>query len=293
AEQPATQNERARAIAAGGSRQDQIMYAGLPPALLPKGLRAALSTPQSGVNTPSRRHSSNTAAAASSDRFSDFVRGMVRGTRGHRETTAAIASKLEGKVVYLDSLASGQTEAQSAGARAERQAGRATKRGLSGKCCKQMGLNALEARNGGSIPFRDLLGLHGVWKNYAARLVSKYSSHKVLQQRILSADLQGCYLTVSRASASSLVNVAGIVLRETANTFQLVTPAGKTLTILKRSCAVRLAFGDRVVTLDGGALMGRRGGGARQQQKGGKGRGPGPGGGSDDPAALPLPTAAL
>ncbi|CAN0462133.1 unnamed protein product, partial [Ectocarpus sp. 8 AP-2014] len=155
------------------------------------------------------------------------------------------------------------------------------------------GLNALEARNGGNIPFRDLLGLHGVWKNYAAGLVSKCSSQKVLQQRILSADLQGCYLTVSRASASSLVNVAGIVLRETANTFQLVTPADKTLTIPKRSCAVRLAFGDRVVTVDGGALMGRRGGGARQRKKAGKGWGPGAGGGSDDPAALPLPTAAL
>ncbi|CAM9977999.1 unnamed protein product [Ectocarpus fasciculatus] len=268
------------------------MYTRLHPALLPKGLRAVLQS------TPSQRGSSSSSSsrteAASLARFSDFVRGVVGGTRGHRETTAAIASKLEGKMFYLESFASGQTEAQSAGARAERQAGRAAKRGLSGKRCKQMGLNALEARNGGSIPFRDLLGLHGVWKNYAATLVSKVSSQKVLQQRILSADLQGCYLTVSRASTSTLVNVAGIVLRETANTFQLVTPAGKTLTIPKRSCAVRLAFGDQAVTLDGGALMGRwGGGGGRQQRKTGKGRGPWAGGGSDDPAALPLPTAAL
>lgn len=32
---------------------------------------------------------------------------------------------------------------------------------------------------------------------------------------------QGCYLTVSRASDPSLVNVTGIVLRETANMFQV------------------------------------------------------------------------
>lgn len=32
---------------------------------------------------------------------------------------------------------------------------------------------------------------------------------------------QGCFLTVSRASCSSLVNLNGIVLRETANTFEV------------------------------------------------------------------------
>lgn len=32
---------------------------------------------------------------------------------------------------------------------------------------------------------------------------------------------QGCYLTIFRASASSFVNLAGIVVRETANTFEV------------------------------------------------------------------------
>lgn len=143
--QPATQNERPSAITADGSQQDKAMYARLHPALLPKALRGALSGPQSGSSAFSPRHSSTSTststsrtAAASLARFSDFVRGMVGGTKGYRETTAAISSKLEGKVIYLDSFASGQTEAQSAGARTDRQAGRAAKRGLSGKRCKQM-----------------------------------------------------------------------------------------------------------------------------------------------------------
>lgn len=39
--------------------------------------------------------------------------------------------------------------------------------------------------------FRDLLGLHDVWKGYAGRLVSQCGSNeRLVQQRILAADLQ-------------------------------------------------------------------------------------------------------
>ena len=59
------------------------------------------------------------------------------------------------------------------------------------------GLNALKARGNGRISFRDLLGLHGLWKDYASRLVSQCgkgsgpgSKLKLMQQRVLAADLQ-------------------------------------------------------------------------------------------------------
>lgn len=55
------------------------------------------------------------------------------------------------------------------------------------------GLHLLKARDGGKLSFRDLLGVHDLWKEYAARIVSQCGSNqKQLQQRILSADLQVC-----------------------------------------------------------------------------------------------------
>ncbi|CAN0097911.1 unnamed protein product [Pylaiella littoralis] len=218
---------------------------------------------------------------------------MMGVTTEDRAADATIESRLERKVVHLDNVpAVWQTEAQRAGARAGagRAAGNPARCGLSGKRCKEMGLNALETRGGGSLPFRDLLGLHGVWKYYAARLVSRCGrNQKLLQQRILSADLQGCYLTVCRASASSLVGVAGIVVRETSKTFQLVTPQGKTKTVPKRSCAVRLVLGGRVVNLNGRALESRFAGAGGKQQAGRNrnSAAPGAGVGADDSPADP------
>ncbi|CAM9230205.1 unnamed protein product [Scytosiphon promiscuus] len=273
---------------------DGMMYARLPSALLPKGLRAPPRRGGCG-GTGSNNGNSNAAGrtapagSAAAIRLTDFVRGVLSATRSDRAATALMESRLEKKVVHLDNAVAGQTEAQRAGARAGRGAGSSSGKGLSGKKCKQMGLNALKGRDGGSIPFRSLLGLHELWKDYAARLVSQFGSDpKVLQQRILAADLQGCYLTVWRAAAPSLVNVAGIVLRETPKTFQLVTQEGKTKTIPKRSCAVRLAFGGRVVNLNGRALEGRRGGGRKSPAAAAVAVA-----GPDDPADFPLPTAAL
>lgn len=55
----------------------------------------------------------------------------------------------------------------------------------------KQGMDELKARDGSKVSFRDLLGLHDLWKSYAERLVSQCrSNQKLLQQRVLSADLQ-------------------------------------------------------------------------------------------------------
>lgn len=115
------------------------MYTRLPPALLPKGLRApprrSSTTTITNTNTGGRTAAVGAAAAS---RLTEFVRGMLGTTRGDRAATAVMETRLEKKVVHLDNVVSGQTEAQRAGARAGRGVGSATSRGLSGKKCKQM-----------------------------------------------------------------------------------------------------------------------------------------------------------
>ena len=56
---------------------------------------------------------------------------------------------------------------------------------------RTQGLNEVKSMDGGKVSFRDLLGVHDLWKAYASRLVSQCKSNrKLVQQRILSADLQ-------------------------------------------------------------------------------------------------------
>lgn len=132
-------------MAASESQQERIVYTRLPAALLPKGFRGAPSIPRGGgssINSCSSSSSNSGRAAtsmgaAAARRLTGFVRGVL-GARGDRAAAAAMESRLERKVMHLEGVVSGQTEAQSAGARAGRAAGSATRRGLSGKQCKGM-----------------------------------------------------------------------------------------------------------------------------------------------------------
>lgn len=110
------------------------MYTQLPAALLQKGFRGGPSTPRGNAGSSS---SSRAVGAAAANRLTEFVRGVL-GARGDRAAAAAMQSRLERKVMHLENAGSGQTEAQSAGARAGRAAGNATRQGLSGKQCKSM-----------------------------------------------------------------------------------------------------------------------------------------------------------
>lgn len=68
--------------------------------------------------------------------------------------------------------------------------------------------------------------LHQLWLQYMRELLvldsdlcGDASRHAA---KLLKADLHGAYLTVARAKAPSLVGCGGIVLEETANTFQVL-----------------------------------------------------------------------
>lgn len=68
----------------------------------------------------------------------------------------------------------------------------------------------LKTRDGGKLSFKHMLGVHELWKSYAGRLVSQCGSNqKLLQQRILGADLQvrGCQyeILVYRIAASMVL----------------------------------------------------------------------------------------
>ncbi|CAM9111134.1 unnamed protein product, partial [Phaeothamnion confervicola] len=81
-----------------------------------------------------------------------------------------------------------------------------------------------------------------------------------LAQRLATADLQGAYMRVARAAAASYIGVAGVVIRETVNTFELVTPPPRSRckTVRKQGCVFELAVGDCICSLQGSLMVGRQ-----------------------------------
>ncbi|CAM9998843.1 unnamed protein product [Discosporangium mesarthrocarpum] len=201
-----------------GDRTTERLYSLLPFALLPPGWREVLTA------RPEHKDHNNGSRGASAARLTTFLRGMLP-SLSERAALSAIDSKLRKKALHLENL-SAQTAARSASARTARMVGRERK-GMSGKQLKGKGLHRWECHSsagGAPLRFRDFLGLHDIWNAYMSRLIEVVRSKpKVLQQRLLKADLQGCYLTVARAAVASLVGVRGIVIEETSNTFKLIT----------------------------------------------------------------------
>lgn len=52
------------------------------------------------------------------------------------------------------------------------------------------GLGSLKAERGRIPSFRDLVGVHDLWKSYVARLQVTSKNAKTLEQLVLGADLQ-------------------------------------------------------------------------------------------------------
>jgi RNase P/RNase MRP subunit p29 len=104
--------------------------------------------------------------------------------------------------------------------------------------------------------FESLQNMHRRWQEYAHGLVHPAQTLKEAAAAALSADLHGALLRVSEAPEARLVGVRGIVVRDTAGAFFLVTPEDRVVTVPKApGFAFELTLGGRqVVTLLGSGL---------------------------------------
>ena len=110
--------------------------------------------------------------------------------------------------------------------------------------------------------------MHRQWKEYIHALALPAQNLKEAHQLLLQADLHGCFLRVIEAPETRLVGVRGIVVRNTQNTFYLVTPEDRVVVIPKKPCVFEFSVDDkRVVTLLGAGLVTQAG------QQGGSGKG--------------------
>ncbi|KAK9145190.1 hypothetical protein Sjap_005093 [Stephania japonica] len=98
--------------------------------------------------------------------------------------------------------------------------------------------------------------MHNMWKDYIMQLIKNIGKNQ-LAQSLLSADLHGAILLVADSKIISLVGVSGIMVRETAETFELITPYNKFRVVPKRPSVFIFRADCWKITLYGDKLFSR------------------------------------
>ncbi|CAM9339403.1 unnamed protein product [Choristocarpus tenellus] len=182
-----------RPVGEDATRVSDLLYSCIPASLVPSGWRGIFNV-ETDVETESAGDCVGGVGCSighGAERLTTFVRNVL-GSHGEKTAQVLIDTNLRKKFLHLENV-SAQVEARSAKAAAGRLVGREWG-GLSGKQYKRKGLLKWEcqAQNGGRpLRFRDFIGLHEAWKDYALRLVELLKSNRrALHQRLLKADLQ-------------------------------------------------------------------------------------------------------
>ncbi|KAF5200008.1 Ribonuclease p protein subunit p29 [Thalictrum thalictroides] len=99
--------------------------------------------------------------------------------------------------------------------------------------------------------------MHEMWKSYVLKLIGSLGDMKKIAQRLLSADLHGAILRVVECKLISYTGVTGIMVRETAETFGIITRDNKFRVVPKRASVFMLQAHCWKITLCGDQLTSR------------------------------------
>ena len=102
--------------------------------------------------------------------------------------------------------------------------------------------------------FSDCTVLHCMWKEYA-RKIFRNSSRKKVAEQLYRADLHGAIIRIVRSKDPSMVSLAGVVVRETTNTFDIVTPDSESVTVPKKGNEFYIQFESLYAILHGDLMM--------------------------------------
>ncbi|XP_078442463.1 ribonuclease P family protein [Wolffia australiana] len=97
--------------------------------------------------------------------------------------------------------------------------------------------------------------MHDMWKEYILNLLKEKRKHT--GQIFLSADLHGAFLFVVECKGGNFTGVSGIMIRETKETFGIITPDDKFKVVPKKICVFQLQAANLKLTLFGDKLSTR------------------------------------
>lgn len=98
--------------------------------------------------------------------------------------------------------------------------------------------------------YESFMPMHEMWKEYVMQLLKNAGKNQVAQC-LLGADLHGAILRVVECKVDSLIGVVGIMIRETAETFGIITQDNKFRVVPKRSAVFMLQADCWKITLHG------------------------------------------
>ncbi|KAL5711278.1 ribonuclease P [Ranunculus cassubicifolius] len=93
--------------------------------------------------------------------------------------------------------------------------------------------------------------MHELWKDYILKLTKNIGDIQQIAQRLLSADLHGAILQVVESKVTSFTGVRGIMVRETAETFGVITLENKFRVVPKRGSIFLLRADCWKITMQG------------------------------------------
>uniref|UniRef100_A0A0G4GR22 Uncharacterized protein n=1 Tax=Chromera velia CCMP2878 TaxID=1169474 RepID=A0A0G4GR22_9ALVE len=123
----------------------------------------------------------------------------------------------------------------------------ATRLKLSNTEIRRRGLHDLDP----SVPFSEYEALHQLWSQYATDLIADAKSDTESATRLLGGDLHGAILTVESSKVPSLIGASGILLKETEQTFQVISRDNRLRILLKEPSVFAVQVGTRRFLLHG------------------------------------------
>ena len=98
--------------------------------------------------------------------------------------------------------------------------------------------------------------LHTLWTQYISELLKNCQD---LEARLLAADYHGCILTISEAANPIHAGLTGLVIKDSAHSFTIVTQADRTYHVFKHKSVFSFKVGSNSkVTLLGTNLQKER-----------------------------------
>lgn len=185
-----------------------------------------------------------------------IVRELVQGSgKAVRNLDSILDSQVQERVLLLDNPAGHGKAVERARRRAKQSLANRSSKHLSKRQHKLIGSYDLPLQYHKFDLFRPM---HEMWKAYAREIVND-NRGKMIEPSLLHMDFHGAFLAVVAAKIDNQVGVEGIMIRETINTFTIMTMANKLKVIAKEGSVFALRMDNMRVILYGDQIRVRPG----------------------------------
>jgi len=174
---------------------------------------------------------------------------LQHGDKGHKYTKGSIAMKID-NFVHLDNFVPRDGSLMNARVKALQSHSKRSKKHMTMRQHRKCGSLDLpkEFHN-----FNLFKPMHVMWKEYIIKIL-KENREKQLSQTLLVADLHGAFLHVAECKTIAFKGTSGIMIRETANTFGLITQDDRFRVVPKHGSVFVFQAGCWKITLHGDNL---------------------------------------